>query len=456
MAGIGFTLRRMLGEEGLVGPLKAFAYSALIASGPWLTSSVALAMLGMFSALGSGSEEGRIFLALVSYAFAFSLVGVGCVQMVASRFLADQLYTESAEGFSPAFVQLLVPLLVIQLLVAVTFFQFVPLPLGVEALAVVFYLALNGTWLAMVFLSAAQDYRAIVAAFAGGWGLSLAGGYWGSHMLGLTGQMAGFAAGSLATFLVLAARIDREFGVPKNPVSTLWPAFKTYWQLALLGFAYNLATWIDKILFWSHSETGESVAGALKASPVYDNAMFLSYLTIIPALALFLMKVETDFFDAYRGYFARIASRENLAKLKDAKADMVRAMRQGLGLMLKVQGAITLAVILLTPEIAAWLNLSWLSLFVFRTGTLGAFLHVLHLSVLVLMLYFDFRREATWLALTFLGTNTLFTLASFAGGLPAYGYGYALSGAVTLFVGLLLLDRNLEDLEYHVFMKQPL
>jgi uncharacterized membrane protein len=233
--------------------------------------------------------------------------------------------------------------------------------------------------------------------------------------------------------------MDREFGAPHGTAPELAGYFKKYWPLAVTGLAYNLGIWIDKIVFWYAPLTGRGVAGPLHASPAYDNAMFLAYMTIIPALGLFLLKVETDFYDQYRAYFSTIAARESL------------------GLLVKLQGAVTLVAVLLTPEIVEVLRLSWLSVFTFRAGVIGSFFHVLHLTVLILLLYFDFRKEAAALGLVFVATNGLFSLVSIAqGGFASYGFGYAIASAVTLLFGMILLDRNLEDLEYHVFMKQPL
>jgi uncharacterized membrane protein len=72
------------------------------------------------------------------------------------------------------------------------------------------------------------------------------------------------------------------------------------------------------------------------------------------------------------------------------------------------------------------------------------------------LLYLEFRTEAMIVAVTFGVTNALFTLVSFGGGPAVYGMGYAVSSALTLFVGLALLARSFEKLEYHVFMRQPL
>ncbi|MFN3429791.1 MAG: exopolysaccharide Pel transporter PelG [Candidatus Sericytochromatia bacterium] len=457
MAGIGFTLRRLLGSDGLSGPLQAFAYATVISSGPWLTSSLALAMLGTWSALTPGGQATDVFLAIVSYCFAFSLVGVGVCQMVASRYLADRLYEDRPDTFAPAFAQLLMPLLGAQLVVSATFAACVPLPLLVKVAAVTLYLALNGTWLAMVFLSAAHDFKAIAWAFAIGWGLSLALGLSGSHTAGLEGQITGFAAGAAFTFFALLARLDREFGVPRRSAPELGAYFGRYWPLVVTGVAYNLGIWIDKIVFWYTDGPGHAVAGPLRAAPVYDNAMFLAYMTIIPALALFLLKVETDFYDEYRAYFSAIAAREGLGVLLAVKARMAAVLRESLGLLVKLQGTLTLAIVLLAPEITAALKISWLSLFVFRVGVIGAFLHVLHLTVMILLLYFDFRKEAAALAVVFLASNWLFSILSVTqAGLAAYGFGYAVASAVTLLFGLALLEANLRDLEYHVFMKQPL
>lgn len=456
MAGIGFTLRRMLAAPGFSGPLRALAYAMVISAGPWITSSATLALLAAMSPLGQGSHAYEVFLAIVSYVFAFSLIMVGAFQMVANRYLADRLFEDRWEFFAPAFSAVSAPLFMVQAALAVVFFMFCPLAFVVKLSGLILYLAVTGTWLAMVFLSAAKDYRTIVAAFLGGFLVGIACGILGAGSYGLAGQLAGFTAGYLTTFFLLLARIKREFGLPVVLAEGLWEAHKRFWPLAVTGLAYNLGVWIDKILFWYHPEAGKQVAGALHVSPLYDNAMFMAYLTIVPAMGMFLLRVETDFYDTYRSYFAAIAAHERFQDLLRAKEEMARTLWRNLILVLKVQAPITLLAVFFAPEIIGALKLQWLSLFVFRFGAVGALFHVLHLMVLILLLYLDFRRTAMALALVFLATNTLFTLACFGGGLAYYGLGYALSCGVTLLVGVQLLAWAFKELEFHVFMRQPL
>jgi polysaccharide biosynthesis protein PelG len=54
----------------------------------------------------------------------------------------------------------------------------------------------------------------------------------------------------------------------------------------------------------------------------------------------------------------------------------------------------------------------------------------------------------------FAGTNTLLTLVTLHLGPTYYGYGFALSATVSVLVGLAVLSRKLERLEYETFMLQ--
>jgi uncharacterized membrane protein len=456
MAGIGFTLRRMLAQGGFMGPLQAVTYASVIASGPWITSSASLELLGLWSPLHQGSHTYEIFLAIVSYVFAFSLIVTGFSQMVASRYLADRLYENRWEFFSSAFAELSAPLFLFQALTSFAFLLFVPLDVVTKTMSILLYLAVSGSWIAMVFLTAAKDFRTIVFAFVAGLVISVAAGLYGAQSWGLAGQVAGFGAGYLFTFCVLLFEIKREFGLPRVHPEKFWQYFRQFWPLVLTGGIYNMGIWIDKILFWYNPDTGRQVLGALHVSPMYDNAMFLAYLTIVPALGMFTLRLETDFFDTYRAYFSAISAHERLDELLRVKAEMVSTLGRNLFLIFKVQAPITAFAILFAPEILRFLHVDYFSLFVFRFGCLGAMLHVLHLTVLILLLYLEYRVEALCLALTFFASNTLFTLLAFGGGIGFYGMGYAASCGLTLFVGTQLLARAFRDLEYHVFMRLPL
>ena len=455
MAGIGFTLRRLLRDGGLAGPLRAFMYASVISAGPWIISSVALATLATIGPRFGRADDYPVFLGLVSYVYCFSLIGVGVFHKVVSRYLADRLFEGRPEYFSSTFAATMSALLGGQAIAAGVYLHFLQLEPAVELAVLLLHLAVNGTWLAMIFLSAAKDFRTIILAFLLGGTVCVFGAILGGMWLGLAGQVAGYGAGFLLAFTLLVLRVKVEFGLPRIRPDGLLGYYKTFWPLFVAGFAYNLGIWADKILFWWHPATGETIVTALRVSPVYDNATFLAYATIVPALAMFLLRIETDFYDTYRGYFAAIAAHARLDEIRRVRGQMVDALRRDLGMLLKVQAPITLTAVLFAPEIFQALGLNWASIFVFRYAALGGVFHVMHLMVMILLLYLEYRIEAMLLALTFLGSNLLLTWLIFPLGAPYYGMGYLLSCGLTLIVGVHMLVRAVRDLEFHVFMKLP-
>jgi uncharacterized membrane protein len=49
MASIGFELRRLTQREDLMGVIQGYMHSALVSSGPWLFTVLAIAAINIFS-----------------------------------------------------------------------------------------------------------------------------------------------------------------------------------------------------------------------------------------------------------------------------------------------------------------------------------------------------------------------------------------------------------------------
>lgn len=86
--------------------------------------------------------------------------------------------------------------------------------------------------------------------------------------------------------------------------------FLKYWELALIGMLFNLAIWVDKIMFWFAPDS-RMVVPYLRTHDMYEGPIFFAYLTIVPTLAIFLVKIETKFYEHYHDYFAKIISKKN-------------------------------------------------------------------------------------------------------------------------------------------------
>jgi len=86
---------------------------------------------------------------------------------------------------------------------------------------------------------------------------------------------------------------------------------------------------------------------------------------------------------------------------------------------------------------------------------IGAFLHSLFLMVLIVILYFDFKKLALISASVFLAANAGLTFLTTRLSTPFYGYGYLVSAFLALAVSFYLLDHRLKSLEFYTFAPQP-
>jgi len=89
---------------------------------------------------------------------------------------------------------------------------------------------------------------------------------------------------------------------------------------------------------------------------------------------------------------------------------------------------------------------------IFRIGTLGAFFHVLMLFEMIILSYFNCRKQIMAIEGVYLLTNALFTMGTIQLGFPYYGYGYFLSSLLCFGLTSALLFAHIKNLPYHAFI----
>src|SRR4029077_5021620 len=126
-------------------------------------------------------------------------------------------------------------------------------------------------------------------------------------------------------------------------------------SLGITGLIYNLAIWADKIIFWFNPSISSSIIGPLRASVIYDVPIFLAYLSIVPGMGVFLVRIETDFAEQYDAFYNAVREGDTLAHIEHFKDQMVYAVRQGVYEIFKVQGLTVGILILLGPSLLRWI-----------------------------------------------------------------------------------------------------
>ncbi len=457
MAGIGFRLQKLLDSGTYYSTLQAYFYAAVISSGPLVLSIGSLALLGIVVRSFSGPDL-ALFFASVTMIYSGSMILTGVVQVVMVRCAADADYVGHRETIWPLITRCLGFVVPAHVVIAGWFFFF-----GVEAdnlyrLGCVFLAVQVGImWLFSGLLTGLKDYGFVTASFAIGYLASFLLGWLGFQIGGLPWLMIGFALGHAVLVTCLLMAIRREIPAEADTKGrTLGKAMSMYRTLAMCGLAYNVGIWADKYLFWWLGEGRVQISGLLYSMPLHDQAVYLGFLSIIPGMAVFLLRFETEFSARYAEYFRRVVEKESLAAIEEAKKDMLASIWGEIVQLVKYQGTVTLLLLLLADRVMPPLGLSALQTGVFQIIILGSFLLVLFLSLLTVLFYLDEQRSALVCCTAFAATNIAVTTASIFSGEQWFGIGYVAACAVGLALSAKLADDHIRELTYKTFSKQPL
>lgn len=456
MAGIGFELRKLLRRNTLAGLIEAYAYAGVIGSGPWVLSIVGILIVGF---LGVGVVVPGVlvtqFQTSVTYLMASSLIATGLVQLAFTRFVSDRLFEKQDQLVAGNLNGVLVAVVLTAsgLATVAAFVAFPGTSLAYRVLMIAGFVLLSGVWVVATFLTSLKRYRAVVGLFALGYGTTIALSVVLRHF-GLEGLLLAFVVGQLILFAGMWLLTLRAYQ-PLQLVGFDWmDRRRFYLSLVAIGFLYNLGIWADKIMFWFYPDTSLPIVGHLRASLIYDLPVFLAYLSIIPGMAVFLVRIETDFAEYYERFYDAVREGGSLGYIESMRDEMVYSVRQGLAEIAKIQTLAVLITFVAGPALLELLGISQLYLPLLYVQVVGAGLQVILLSVLNVFFYLDQRRIILGLSMVFVVLNVGLTALTLRAGAAWYGYGFAFAVLLTLAAALLILDRRLSRLEYETFMLQ--
>ncbi|MGK0513993.1 MAG: putative membrane protein [Gammaproteobacteria bacterium] len=451
MAGIGFEIRKILKKNTLLSVFEAYGYAGLIGSGPWLLSIVALMLIGILS-LGVVLPKVLIiqFLTLVTYMMAASLILTGGLQLLLTRFIADLFFQKEEAKVLPNLLGAQLITTIAALLVGLAVWPMLPIPVVTKIIILGAFVSLCNQWLGAIFLSGMKEYRLILITMLSGYAFMVLLAY-----LLRDWQLDGlFFAGEALLFFSFLFMIIRRYPGEKLISFDFLSNKKVYYSLFFCGLFYNIGVWADKIIFWYSPSTSIQIIGTLRASPIYDLPIFLAYLSIIPGMAVFLVKMETDFVEEYDRFYTAIREGSSLEEIYYLKDNMIQTARAGLYDIFKIQGITVACLLLWGEQILTFIGIDPNYKTLLFIDVVGVGVQVIFLSILNILFYLDKRSTVLFLAGLFLVINVVLTLLSIAFGPQFYGYGFALSTIATSVVGLFWLSKQFEDLEYETFMLQ--
>ena len=454
MAGIGFTLRQLTRQDDLGGILRAYAHASVSTSGPWLATVLALGTISLAAQGLTRSSSLETFRLIVIYNFALSLILCGPFMLVATRQISDLIFARRIQECGSVLLTAMCWVTSLGAVLSLTLYAgYSYMPAEVALAGSLNFILISGIWTASIFLTTLKAYNRVTLAFM----LGLVSGTTISVALasdfGTIGLLTGFNIGLSVTLFSLLGQVFAEY--PPGPMlgGRFLQACRRYWLLGLSGFVYNFALWIDKFVMWFLAPERTVHDSGLIVYPAYDSAMFTAFLTVMPGLALYMVVIETSFFESYNRFYQDLLRHANLEQIKTNQQRLIRSLIGGFRNLFILQGAVSLFFLLGASQVYDALGIDFTHLTIFRFGVIGAFLQVMLMFVFVTLAYFDLRLMSVTLQGVFLLLAGGLSYLTIQLGYPYYGLGPVFAAGLTFMIAFVVLARFLQTLPYQAFVR---
>jgi len=463
MAGIGFTLKKLFKEESFSQRTKAYLYSALVAAGPWIAAVLTVNALVILSQwIIETNIQRDLFMGTIVYSFVFSQILTAPWQLVITRYISDKLYLKTYEYIKPSSIGLTKIVGLSNFIAAFLFYMNKELPLPYKLMSIMLFVILSMIWIIMVYLSAVKDYGLISKAYILGGMVTLGLGIlFANYPLPFEQFQAGsnllfsYLSGMTLTLTILAYTFFGNFKFGNNLQFDFLRILDKFPSLFFVGLFYTLGLWIDDILMW-FSFVGISIYNTYLYAPLYDNAIFLAYLTIIPTMVLFIVSIEIEFYDTYKKYYGLVNGHGTYRQILISNKEMRRSLYRQIAYTFEIQALLSATLILMAPQLFFIFGGPIIVRSIFQVCAIGALFNIFIFVIMLVMLYFEARVHAVSITICFFITNLLFTLYFIPLGLEYYGYGFMFSSITTFIYASLISLRFLRRIDYVTFGRQPL
>jgi len=446
MAGIGWKLQRMIDHGSLAGTIAAYLTGVAVTSAPWLLTTAVLTSLRLISRHATGEFVGvERFLTVV---YAVTVVLSAPIHVVVSRYAADRLYDRHIDRIAAPLRRAAALTVLGFAAIGVGIVLFLRLPLALALVGAPLTAVIGAQWLMLSVGGGMMSPVVLLRAFGVGAPLSLIAALVVERAAPAdgAGYLFGFAAGQLITLALLVRGVARALPAVSDETARLWPAFVEYRVLAASAFAYYVSIWADKIVVYL-------VKGG-DAAAFYAAIAAVAWFSVIPAFAWIYVQVETAFYQRFRTFYSELEAGAPLRELKQQAELISSEAKHILRGAVAVQVAATVLVTAAAPRIVAAVGLSPDAGPLFRLAALGAGLQVFSLLEVLLLTYFDLRRDALIICgCLLIGVTALTCVCSAIGWPPVLGH--LVACAISSLLGLVLVRRRLQTLVLDTFQSQP-
>lgn len=458
MAGIGFELRRLFRQQGLINNIKAYAYSSLTTVGPMILSMfLIIALQRIMSANSSSYIEWELYIATVSYCFVFSIVMTSGLSIVVTRYIADRIFEKKYDRLMSSLYGSLIIMLPVAAVMAWLFLRGVDAGFPYKAAAYLFFMELVVVWIQSVYMSALKDYMRIVRSYVIGVAAALLSGwllFLYTDLQATTAAIAGIDIGFLLIVILSFHHLRHKFPPASDKhYFEFLSYFKKYRSLFFIGCAIYSGVYLHNFVYWFGGE-GQEIANQYFVMSYYDLPVFYAYLSVLPTLITFVVSVETSFYDKFKLYYTNIIQGGTIQDMNTAKKNMQKTLVREISFLMEVQLVFTILAVALGIKFLPNIGFTMAQLDLFNILALAYFLFIMFFVLAHILLYFDDRKGVLYIGAMFVVLNI--GLSYWMMKLELDGLGMFMASFITLAATIARLQYVMKNIDYYTFCSQPI
>jgi Predicted membrane protein len=459
MAGIGFELKKLFSQNGIILKARANLYASLVVAGPMIMGVLLLLGAKFVSAFGGASNHQQdLIVVIITYSLLFSLLLSSLLLFVLARYVADMLYINADHHILPSLYGAVSLLLVAGAFLWSIFLHFSGLEIRYGVYSFVLFCEGLVVWTQINYITAIKEYRGILVGFIIGILTGL--------LIGLLLVMvkydvvASVLAGACIAYGILI--VDFTWVLHKffplgsgNPLKFLeW--IDEYPHLLFVGFFSTLALFAHLIIMWT-GPWGMQVHGLFYHAPQHDIPALFAFATSLVTIVNFVTSVEVNFYPKYRIYFGLLNGEGSLSDIEKAYEDMLAVLKQELFYLAIQQVFVTIFAVVVIGEILVYFPLGFTSVMIgtFRILAVGYGAYAIGNSLMLFLLYFASNEDALMSVIPFLLINILGTLYTFTLPESYYGFGFVVASLIYYLVAEARLFAYTSRLDFFILTKQP-
>jgi len=459
MAGIGFELKKLFSQNGLLLKARANLYASLVVAGPMLMGFLLLLGTKFISAFGGASSHQQdLIVVIITYSLLFSLLLSSLLLFILARYVADMLYINAYQRILPSLYGSLSLLLVVGAILWSIFLYFSGLEIRYSISSFILFGEGLVVWTQLNYITAIKEYWTILLGFVIGIFTGLLIGL--LLILMKYDVVASVLAGSCIAYGILIIDftyvLHRFFPLGSDHPLRFLEWLDEYPHLLFVGFFSTLALFAHLIIMWT-GPWGVQVQGLFYHAPQHDIPALFAFATSLVTTVNFVTSVEVNFYPRYRLYFGLLNGEGSLGDIEKAYEGMLAVLKQELFYLAIQQVFVTIFAVVVIGEVLVYFPLGFTSVMIgtFRVLAVGYGAYAIGNSLMLFLLYFASNEDAMLSVIPFLLINILATFYTLTLPESYYGFGFVLASVIYYLVAEGRLSAYMAHLDFFILTKQP-